>query len=53
MEFGLSSDGTKSARDHLMLFGGFMVALAVICVKMICDPLLSLGTRLLTQNGEA
>jgi hypothetical protein len=27
MEFGLSSDGSKSARDHLDLFGGLILAL--------------------------
>jgi len=35
MEFGLSSDGSKSARDHLMLFGAIIVALAMIHVKLI------------------
>jgi hypothetical protein len=38
MEFGLSSGGSKSARDRLMCFGGLMVALAVIHVKMIYNP---------------
>jgi hypothetical protein len=36
-----------------MRFGGLMVALSMIHVKMILDPLLSYGTRLLAQNGEA
>jgi len=35
MEFGLSSDGSKSARDRLMRFGVLIVALALTHVKVI------------------
>ena len=35
VEFGLSSGGSKSARDHLTLFGAIIVALAMIHVKVI------------------
>jgi hypothetical protein len=34
-----------------MRFGAMIVAPAMTCVKLILDPLLSLGTRLLAQNG--
>ncbi len=37
-EFGLSSGGSKSARDRLMRFGEFMVALSMVHVKMIYNP---------------
>jgi hypothetical protein len=53
VEFGLSSGGSKSARDRLELFGAIIVALAMIHVKLILDPLLSVGIWPLAQNGEA